>query len=141
MKALNINQTKVIQSKFEDNKDLPTKWHIRGIDHITYTAIEDMCTEYEVDPEAFSNAKARSVMHFNRKKLDLVRTGLIDVEDFIDPQTEKVVKFQSIATNRFGKSKNIVSDEFLKLIPSPVLDELAEEIMKMTVISEEERKN
>jgi hypothetical protein len=79
------------------------------------------------------------MVQFSRKKLDLIRCGLKGFENFEHPQTGKNIDFDTTASLRFGKSRNIVSDRVLELIP--VIDELAEEIEKLSKLSDDEQKN
>ena len=103
--------------------------------------LDDMATEYEVDPKAPENAKAKTVFHFNRKKLDLVQLGLKGFRNFLHPQTGKEIQFETVATTRFGGSRSVVSDRVLGVIPGRVIDELAVEIEKLNRLSEDEIKN
>lgn len=142
MKDLNISGTEEYISKYEDDKENPTVWILGPLDEITKNALNDSATTFEVDPDQPETAKAKTIYHFNRKKLDLVRLGLKGFRGLISSQTGKEVEYKTVATPRFGGgSKNVLSDEILKRIPGQVIDELAEKISEMSKLSEEEEKN
>ena len=139
--GINIFETKDYVSKYETDKDNPTIWKIGILDSIFKSKIQDILTTYEVDPSKPKEGKAKATLNIGERTLDLVRFGLKGFTNFLHPQTNKPMQFDTIATNRFGKSYNVVSDEILKMIPSKILDELAEEIAKESGLTEEEAKN
>lgn len=139
MKGININETITFISSYENNKERPTKWFIAPIDQLSIRIIDDMATEYEAEVKEKGNAKAKTIMQFGRRKIDIVRIGLKGFEAFEDPQTGKDIEFETIATARFGKSRNVVSDEIVKMIP--IIDELADAIEKISRLSPDEIKN
>lgn len=141
MKAINLAETKDYISKYETDAYQPTVWQLGCVDQLAFSLLEDFSTEFEIDPKAPADAKAKTVFNVNRKKLDLVRLGLKGFKNFLHPETEKEIQFDTVATARFGGTRNVVSDGILKTIPGVVLDELAQEIERMNRLSEGERKN
>jgi hypothetical protein len=141
MIGINITETKDYVSKHETNKESPTIWKIGILDSILKSKIQDVITTYEADPANPKSIKAMAKVNVEERALDIVRFGLRGIENFLHPQTGKPIQFETISVNRFGKNYNLVSDEIIKVIPSKVLSELAEEISKQSGITEEETKN
>lgn len=141
MIGINATETQDYISKHETDKEKPTIWKIGTLDSILKSKIQDVSTVYETDPVNPKIVRARATININERALDIVRFGLKDVVNFIHPQTGKPIQFDTVSVNRFGKNYNVVSDEVLKVIPSKVLAELAEEISKQSGITEEEAKN
>lgn len=139
MKGINIFDTVTFISKYEDNLERPTKWTIGPVDQMTMTIINDRTTEFEVSNKSKGGATTKSSIQMGRKKLDLIRVGLKGFESFEHPQTGKDIAFETIATLAFGKSRNVATDDIIRLIP--IIDELVEEIEKISKMSEEEEKN
>lgn len=138
--AVNINKTKVYVSKYDNDKNNPTKWHVGFLDSLIRAKIDDQVTVFEADASN-PEGKARTTLKLNEAKIELVRFGLKNVENFIDEETGKPVKFDTIAIVRDGKSYNVVSDQILRRIDPDILYELADEIKRMNKFSGEEEKN
>jgi len=138
--AVNINKTKVYVSKHDPDQANSTKWHLGFLDSLRRAQIDDQITVFEADagnPEA----KAKTTLKLNEAKIELVRFGLKDIENFIDEETGKPIKFDTIAVVRDGKSYNVVSDRILQRIDPDILYELADEIKAMNKFSDQEEKN
>jgi len=142
--GISIADTKEYISKFDpdkDNKEKATIWELGVLDSILKSKIQDIITTYETDPSRPKDITAKATINMNERALDIVRFGLKGFKNFIHPQTNQPIKFDTVSINRFGKNYNVVSDEVLKIIPSKILDELAEEIGKQSGLTEEETKN
>ena len=138
-----INAAETIDhiSKYETDKNNPTIWKIGVLDSILKSKIQDISTVYESDPINPQIVRARATINVQERIIDIVRFGLKDIVNFIHPQTGNPIKFDTVSVSRFGKNYNVVSDEILKVIPSKILEELAEEISKQSGITEDEIKN
>jgi len=141
MIGINATETQDYISKHETDKEKPTIWKIGILDSILKSKIQDIQTVYETDPSDSKKVLARATVNLNERAIDIVRFGLKDMVNFIHPQTGKPIQFETVSVTRFGKNYNLVSDEILKVIPSKVLTELAEEISKQSGMTEEEVKN
>jgi len=139
--GINVYDTKKFISRHDTDKENPTTWEIGVLDSLLKAKVKDGSTVFEYDPQEPSNSKAKTTLNINQSNIDIVRFGLKGVENFIDPRTKKPVEFNTIAITRSGKSYNVVTDEILRMIPPPILDELAKEINKNSDISGEEEKN
>lgn len=137
----NILDTVDFISKYDTDKEHPTIWKLGMFDSVVRAKIQDFITTYEADPSNPKNIKARVTINLSERMLDIVRFGLKGIENFMHPQTQKLIQFDTVSVVRFGKNCNIVSDEVLKFIPFEVIEELAGEISKQNKLTEEETKN
>lgn len=138
--AVNINKTRIYVSRHDPDTQNPTKWHLGFLDSLRRAQIDDQITVFEADPGK-PDAQAKTTLKLNEARVDLVRFGLKDIENFIDEETAKPVKFETITVLREGKSYNVVSDTILRRIDPDILYELAEEIKKLNKFTEVEEKN
>jgi hypothetical protein len=139
--GINIADTKDHISKYDPDKEKATIWKIGILDSILVSKIQNVVTTYEAEPGNPRNIRAKATVNIKEQALEIVRFGLKGFENFLHPQTNEPIKFDFVSISRFGKNYNVVSDEILKIIPSKVLEELAEEISKESGLTEPERKN
>lgn len=141
---INISETHPYVSKHDPNKGNPGKevtFILGALDGISDDKLRDYSTTFEVDPNKPGESKAKTVMNFFQRNMDLLRLGLKDIQNGIDPATKSPLKFNTVATPKFGKSKNVASDRILAIIPRKIREDLAEEILRISGISEDEEKN
>ncbi len=139
--AININKERPYISKYDNDKEgTPTTWFLGHLDSIMQAQIDDEVTVFEANvknPEGSS----KTTLKLNQSKVELVRFGLKNVENFIHPETKEPIPFKRVSMPRKGKNFNVVSDTFLSLIPIEIIYELADQIKSVNTFTESEEKN
>ncbi|MEQ9716278.1 MAG: hypothetical protein ABGF52_12200 [Candidatus Asgardarchaeum sp.] len=138
--GINIHEMRDYVSKLDPDKENPTIFKIGCLDPIIKAEINDDATSFEVS-SSNSSDMAKTSLNFNKRNIMAVKFGLKGLENFMDPQTKKPVKFDTISVPKGGKNYNVVSDNIIALLGSKLIKELAEVILSENQLSEEERKN
>lgn len=126
IRAISLDSTKEYVCK--NDKENPTVWVLRCLDVVTFAKIADKLVKPDVGIGAFEG------------NLLIVRYGLINVKNFVD-EKGKPVNIEYDLENTFEGERKVVSWSFLKKIPPYVINELAEQIIAMSRLSEEQEKN
>lgn len=140
MKAVNVNETREFVSKYETDKDNPTVFVLGVIDHDMKASIMDSITEFSLSSQN-ADDKARQTIKINERNLKLVKYGLRDVKNLIDPEAGSPVAFATDVMNHGRKQYTVVSDSVMRRIPFEVINELAEQIISDAGLSGNEEKN
>lgn len=114
-------------SKYETNKERPTKWLICPLSHRIKGRIQRMVTKND-----YSNIDL---------VLEVIRFGLKGAIDFVHPQTKELIKLETVKISVDGYETMAMAYESLDLIHMQIIDELSEEISKLSVLSLGEKKN
>jgi hypothetical protein len=138
--AININETKPYVSKLDPDKTNPTTFHIGVLDGFSRSYIDDQSTSFEFSSKN-PNDLVNTSINSGKRRLLAVKFGLRGIDNLMDPQTKKPVLFDTISMSVNKSNYNVVTDSVLKLIPSPIIDEIAAVILEENKFSEEERKN
>lgn len=141
---INLTDTIKYVSKDDPDRDDPAKatiFVLGALDGICHEKINDMATTYEFDPRQPAEGKAKTVFNYNEISLDILRLGLRDIQNAVDPQTNKPLKFDTVASTKYGKSRNIVADSIIAMMPKKLRAELVKKIREISNLSEEEEKN
>lgn len=138
--GISIFESKPYVSKFDHDKTNPTTFHIGALDPFTRAYIDDQSTTFKISSKN-PNDMADANISAAKRNILAVKFGLRGLDNFADPQTLKPVKFDTISFSVNGKNVNAVSDEIIKLFPTQLIDELANEILIANKLSEEETKN
>ena len=139
IKGLNLAATRQFLSKFDDGDD-PTVWEIGVLDSRTVGVIRDKALGIKVDQSNLDGNVETSIkqheMNFNFVQFGVKGySNLQDHSGTVLPY--KTVKFQVGG----GKAYKILDPEVLKVIPSAVIDELANEVLKDNEFTEVDEKN
>ena len=114
----------------------PTIWVLGALDSITKMEMFSILAPVEKTDKSEEYNPRINPLQFN---IELVRFGLKGFKNFMfnkDP-----VEFKTEKISRYGKTYQVVSDETLGKIPVKVLNVLADEILRIQEVTEEERKN
>lgn len=133
--AIDINETRDYVCKADEKSEKPTVWKVGVIDSITMSKLDKVDVEYNMDTE---DTKIKA--NLMGRELEFVRHGLKGWQNFCDRSGQEI-KPEFITVGRAGGSSQILSDKVLQKIPADVIRELAAEIRKGNVLSENERKN
>jgi hypothetical protein len=137
--GISFEETKEYISKYDCDKDNPTKWIIGVLDSEMYGIIRDKLVTYKVNEG--KPAEAPEVrMNLSTRNREAVKFGLKGVANFLDKKKNEI-PFGTKKINFAGRQIEVVSDLFLNRIPADIVDELAEEILKENTLSEETAKN
>ena len=121
MRGINLSETKEYYSD-DDKSAIKTKWTYGAIDSEIYSMLGD---------------GSRNPI---RIAFDAVRFGLKNFENFKDAQGNEVA-FSTISITIGTTTYKIVSPNIMKIIPPQLINDLGEEILKMSRLNEEEIKN
>jgi hypothetical protein len=138
--GININQNVEFISQYDTDKENPTIFVLGPLDAMTDEILNDSASSFDYDPKR-PDSMAKVQIKYSQKKLNVLRACLKDIKNMQDPSTGKPLEFKTTATPIFGKSRNVVSDEILKIIPKKIRDEIHDKIMEISSLSEDEEKN
>lgn len=142
IKALNLTTTRKYVSKLDDGND-PTVWHLGTLSSRDVGTIRDSATEisFSGDDEERAAEGIKTSVSRTKMNMEAVRRGLKDVENFLD-DNGKPVEFKLVMRDIGGGVKRkVVPNEFLDMIPLPVIEELSDQIMGDNTQAEEEAGN
>lgn len=124
LKGISLGEIVDFISKKDAVAENPTKFKLGVLDSFSRAGLYDM-----FEKDALGRPK-------NEWKycIDVVRFGLKGIENFD-------VEFKTIKINRWGQEYEVVDNDVLRRIPSSVINELADEILKNNILTELERKN
>ena len=115
-------------SKYESNKERPTKWKIAQLSHRIKSKVQRMV-----------------LLKGNYGPIDIVLTicrfGIKGAEDFVHPVSGKTIDLEKEKATEEGKEQEIISDESLDLVNINVLEDLSAAISDLSGLPEQERKN
>ena len=138
--GINVYETQDYISKLDLDKKNPTIFKIGCLEPMIKADIEDEVTSFEISSSKNSDP-AKTNLKINKRNIMAVKFGLKGLENFMDPQTKKPVKFDTSSISKGGKNYNIVSDDIIALLGLKLINELAERILLENQLSEKERKN
>lgn len=147
IRALQVGQTFTHISKFDKRPEegepgyenyTPTKWKWRVLDSRVLGVLKDKATTIGIDPKRPDDEVITHVSQ-NQYYFDVCALGLLEPEDFYeDEEGTKKVKWRTASRNIAGRSYEIVAHETLGKIPSEIIAELAEVILRGNEPSVEE---
>lgn len=138
--GVNSYETKPYISKYDQDKSNPTTFQIGVIDSFIKAHIEDQTAQFKFSAGG-PNAPVDTLVFANKRNILAVKFGLRGLDNFMDPQTNKAIKFDTISVAVGGKNYPAVTDEILRLFTKELIEELAEIILNANRISEGETKN
>lgn len=138
--GININETKPYVSKLDPDKTNPTTFHIGVLDPFLRAYIDDQATAFEVSSKNPNDAVNTNVA-LNKRNILAVKFGLRGLDNFMDPQTKKIVSFDTISTSVNRSNYPAVTDQIIRMFGKELIDELAEVILNSNKLTGEEAKN
>ncbi len=138
--GININETRKYVSKRDPDKENPSVFHIGVLDPFLRSWIEDKCTSIEFSSGGADDPTRGNVLAKKRNIL-LVKYGVRDIENFLDPQVKAPIKVTLGNTSISGKAYPALADQVISLLGTALIDELADEVLKEQDLSGDERKN
>lgn len=138
--GININETRPYISKLDPDKSNPTTFQIGVLDPFLRAFIDDQATAFKVSSKN-PNDDADANVAMNKRNILAVKFGLKGLENFIDPQTKKVVSFDTISTSINKSNYPAVTDQIIRMFRKELIDELAAVILNDNKITGEEAKN
>jgi hypothetical protein len=109
----------------------PTVWHLGAVDAMTWARIQDMTSMEATQDEG----KNKLNLPMGSAAMEAVRYGLKGVDNFPG------AKFKTKKLNRRSREIEVVSDEFIMVMPPEIFPELLDAIEKLNKPSEAEAKN
>ena len=141
IQAIDLAEVTDYVSKFDKGKkDEQTIWQLGCLDSRIKKSIEDIAWEYEANPNAPSEAKAKASFNIGKTELDFVQFGLKGFKNFRNKQGKEIY-YKDETKNVNGKIYHVLNSDLLGIIPGNIIAELAEKIKEINNVSEEERKN
>ena len=121
IKGISLSETVDFVSKY-DKEEPKTTWKLGVLDADMFASLGEL-----------TNNPLKMM-------LEIVRFGLKGIENFKDASGNEI-KFSAVSRAVGPYSYKIVSDNIIKIIPSPIISELGAEILKISKLNEEEAKN
>lgn len=142
IRCINLTKTKKHQLSFDSDAgtDKAVTWIIGALDSRIMAHIKDNATAIPMSAFSGENSDATATLNLNKTNFDIVVFGLKGWENLLD-DTDKPVVFKTAHTSQAGKTYLTADPELIAMLPSEVIDELAQEIMEINTLKEEERKN
>jgi hypothetical protein len=140
LKLLNLTKIVPFESSFDSAKDTPdaVRFMIAAIPTGAFNHIVDSNTRtIREDGEFHQNTKTLSMT------MDMIRFGLKDIENIqnIDIGDEPLTKLPTEKIKVGSKYMEVVSQEFIDMLPVELMAELADAIANLNTVTEDERKN
>lgn len=144
MKIRAINLTKVVTHvlSFDEDKgtDKEIKWELGALDSRVLASIKDRATGIPMSALSGGGQDATATLNLNQTNFDIVVFGLKGFRNLLN-EDGSAVEYKTAHTTLNGKTYLTADPDIVRTIPSEVIDELANEIMEINVMKEEERKN
>lgn len=142
IRAINLTKTKQHILSFDPDAktDKAIKWKIGALDARLLAAIKDKATAIPMSAFASDGSDATATLNINKTNFDIVLFGLKGWEGLLDENDAPVV-YRTDNTTFEGRTYLTVAYDLLIQLPTEVIDELAQEILDINTMKEEERKN
>lgn len=142
IRAINLSKTKRHQLSFDPDKgtNKAITWVLGALDARVYAAIKDKATAIPMSAFSGDASEATATLNINKTNFDIVLFGLKGWEGLLD-EDDKPVPYATENYNFEGRTYSVVKYDLLCQLPSEVIDELANEIMDINSLKEEDRKN
>jgi len=138
--GVNIFETREYTSKYDLDKESPTIFEIGLLDSQMKAKIFDKVSDFELSSDN-PDDDTKLNWRMNERNLSLVKFGVKNIKGFLDPQTKKTIDVKCDTINKLGKSYEVLPDSILDMLPLKIITELAEQVLKETVLSKEAEKN
>lgn len=137
--GINIFETRNYSLK-RDTEGEKTIFEIGLLDNQIKSQILDKITDFAIGSDTPEDP-AKISLRGNEKNLAIVKYGVRDIKNLMDPQTKKIVVVKFDVINKFGKSYNVLPDSVLNMLTLEDIIELAGQVMKETELPAEAEKN
>ena len=134
-KAINLAKTKTIEleSDPEYGTDAATKFTIGALDGRVLSLIKDKATGIPMSTFG-GGGDGMATLRMNEMNFDIVVHGLKGVDNYD-------VAFTTTQKQLGGKTYLVADPDFVATIPDEITGEIAEQILNINTLTEEERKN
>ncbi|MBN2120695.1 MAG: hypothetical protein JW734_06540 [Candidatus Omnitrophica bacterium] len=126
--ALDVTETRKYVSKMDPDPDNPTVFHLGFLDPALKAELDDESSSFKLSS---TNPKdpADIKINYNKRQIMVIKFGLKNIENLLDPQTKKPVNFSCETIRYAGKMRDAVPDRLIAILPSELRTELAEAIL------------
>lgn len=138
--GIDIDAVRQYVSPNDPDKTNPTVFHIASLDTKLQGSIEDKCTTMRASAGKKDEA-ADMNFAMKRRSYDLVRFGVKQIENFIDPKTKEPVLFKLENVSVGSKAYLALPERVVDMLGIKLIDELAVEVEKNQNLGAEEAKN
>lgn len=141
IRAINLSKTVRHQLSFDEDAgtDAAVTWIAGALDSRVLATIKDRATGIPMSALSGSG-EGTATLNLNQTNYDVVLYGLKGWEN-LTYEDGKQVEFKTSTSQLGGKTYVTVDPELMKLIPPEAIDELANVIMDINTMKDEERKN
>lgn len=141
IRAINLTKTIKHQLSFDDaaGTDEAVTWVLGALDSRVMSAIKDRATGIPMSALS-GGGEGTATLNLNQTNFDIVMFGLKGFEN-LRFEDDKQVEYKTAHTNLGGKTYLTCDPELIAILPSEVIDELANEILSINTLKEDERKN
>jgi hypothetical protein len=138
--GINSAETRDYVSPKDPDKDNPTVFSVGVLDPYVQSYIEEMTNKISVRSK---NPDERASINYSdlKRNILIVRLGVKDIRNFIDPQTQKPIRFDTVSMPLGGKNFPAITESIISMMSKELINELAGEVETDNNLSEEEEKN
>lgn len=146
IKALNLSHVREYICKNDRDSDEPTVWKLGTLTSRQIGEIRDAASSFVVDtnkPQGAPDEENEVETKFAQSKMcyDAARQGLRGWDNFLDPETDAPIPFESQAREIAGAQTRVVPLKLMDRIPQSVIMELGQEILNQNEPTEDDGKN
>lgn len=139
--GVNFGSTRRYVLKSDQNRFKPTVFYIGALSAFMSLWIDDKMKDF-VGNEGVGFGKAEwKRVAIRRRNILLLKYGIKDIANFIDPGTHAPVKVVLERSFVGFESCEVLPDRIISMIPAVFIGELADEVLRGLSLSEEEIKN
>lgn len=139
--GINLAETKEYKSKLDPDLENPTIFKIGVLDTFIKSYLEDKGASFEFDQQNPETSPVNAIVKDAQNRILIVKLGVKEVINFIDPATEKPVQFNLTRMAIGGKSYDVLPDRVINLFSQDLIKELSTVIMGANKLKETEEKN
>ncbi len=134
------SETKEVVLSHDPDQSNPTVWILGTLDLRSRAFIQDETTAFQVSDSDRPQEKADVKLRLSQSKILTVRFGVKGWRNLKDPVGQDILyEHDTLALD--GKSYEVVAKSIIERFPYELVDQLAEAIMKLNSLTEQDRKN
>jgi hypothetical protein len=138
--ALDLTKVREYVSRY-DSGEKKTIFKLGVIDSITRAGIRDKRFEWTGAADSVAGLQPQMKSNIHKVNVEYVRYGLRGWENFVNERGEPVQFETESEVGPGGVVRTVVKESLLQLIPSHIIDELADEIARDNTLTEDDQKN
>lgn len=135
--AITVGKTWEYVSKQDPDPQNPTVFVLQVLPARVLAHLQDEATVFQLGDNPDDRATR---LRLNEVNYDIVRFGLVGIRNLRDEHGQEV-QFSKERTVLAGKSYEVASHRILDMLPSSVINELAQEILERNTLGDDELKN